>query len=138
MKAMDSSLNVLFFLLVFPLPSVVHDHVSPWPLQQFFLCCSSPRHCNGIQDIANYPVISYPQWQTGINCHLFSVFLLRKYTGKITSLFESGALQVDSRNGLSSWALKIELMTKLDNGICKQKFSPFWKYSWIFSKLPVN
>lgn len=67
----------LFFLLVFPLPSVVHDNVSPWPLQQFFLCCSSPWHCNGIQDITNYPVISYPQWQTGINCHLFPVFYLR-------------------------------------------------------------
>lgn len=111
----------LFFLLVFPLPSVVHDHVSPWPLQQFFLCCSSPWHCNGIQDITNYPVISDPQWQTGINCHIFSAFLLKEYTGKITSWLNSAALQIDNGIVLSSWSFELGSVGKLANGIYKRK-----------------
>lgn len=91
----------LFFFLVFPLPSLVHDHVSPWPLQQFFLCCSSPWHCNGIQDITNYPVISDPQWQTGINFISF--------------------LSVDNRIILSSWLLELGSVGKLANGIYNHK-----------------
>jgi len=111
----------LFFLLVFPLPSMVHDHVSPRPLQQFFLCCSSPWHCNGIQDITNYPVISDPQWQTGINSHIFSAFLFKYYAGKITSWLNSAALQVDKRIVLSSWGLELGSVGKLANGIYKHE-----------------
>lgn len=110
-----------FFLLVFPLPSVVHDHVSPWPLQQFFLCCSSPWHCNGIQDFTNYPVISDSQWQTGINCQLSSAFLLKEYTRKITSWLVNPQSSWINRFVLSSWSLELWLVGKLANEICKCK-----------------
>lgn len=111
----------MFFLLVFPLPGVVHDHVSPWPLQQFFLCCSSPWHCNGIQDITNYPVFSDPQWQTGINCHVLSAFFLKEDTGKITSWLNSASLQIDNRTVLSSWIVGLGLVGKLGNGFYKHE-----------------
>lgn len=51
---------------VLSLPCLVHNHVSPGPLQQLLLRCSSAGYCNGLQDPEDYSVICHSQRQTGI------------------------------------------------------------------------
>lgn len=62
------SLIVMFLVfLVFPVPGVVHHHVHTGTLQQFLFCRSLTRHCHGLQDPADHPLLSHPQRQTGYN-----------------------------------------------------------------------
>ena len=63
---MPEKLLNFFHSPVLSLPRLVYDHVSPGPLQQLFLRCSSSGYRNGLQDSEDYSVICHSQWQTGM------------------------------------------------------------------------
>ena len=66
---MPEKLLNFFHSPVLSLPRLVHDHVSPGPLQQLFLRCSSSGYRNGLQDSEDYSVICHSQWQTGMGVY---------------------------------------------------------------------